>query len=510
MFKLNQYVSLLLIMVVLQSCGTYFNQPYQKEAAKLGETTKVTERLVSLPKPQEPVVVGVYKFRDQTGQYKAIENGSSFSTAVTQGATTILIKALEDSKWFTPIERENFSNLNQERNIIKSTRQQYRRTTNPNEPLLDPLLYAGVLLEGGIISYDSNIITGGFGARYFGVGGSTQYRQDRITVYLRAISTKNGKILKTVYVSKTILSQAIDASVFRYVNFKRLLEVETGITKNEPGQMAVTEAIEKAVEALIIEGIEDELWYPVASEEQTKKLIENYNYEKNDALNTEIYDRLLEERRGKYGITAALGVSRISGDLPNPEFEFNSKLGVKRYVNPFLNINFTFNKFGLANKQLFNEGYMSFDLNAEYNFLPFDRLTPFAYAGMGSVAANHFESIDAKVQFGAGIEYLVTNNLGLNLYVEHNTAFSDKLDFIEAGTRDDMFYRGGLGLTYYLDRPESGSNIKREEAKALRQEQKRIKRENLRKNAEQKKANREAIKSAKKENKTLKVEDNEN
>ena len=209
----NTFIKYLLFLGLLSltGCGSFFNQPYEAQNARLGETTDVTERLKEFPLPKEPVVVGVYKFRDQTGQYKASENvGSSFSTAVTQGATTILIKALEDSKWFVPIERENLANLMNERAIIKNTRQEFRRTSNPNEPQLPALLYAGVLLEGAIVSYDTNIITGGLGARYFGVGGSTQYRQDRITVYLRAVSTQNGKILKTVYVSKTILSQAID------------------------------------------------------------------------------------------------------------------------------------------------------------------------------------------------------------------------------------------------------------------------------------------------------------
>ena len=135
-----------------------------------------------------------------------------------------------------------------------------RQELNAKDSQLTPLLFAGVLLEGGIISYDSNIITGGFGARYFGTGASTRYRQDRISIYLRLVSTSNGKILNTVYVSKTILSQSVDANLFKYVNIKRLLEVETGFTRNEPIQLAVTEAIEKAVEGLIVDGIKDNLW----------------------------------------------------------------------------------------------------------------------------------------------------------------------------------------------------------------------------------------------------------
>jgi len=222
MVSIRKTLAIATLGIVLSGCGAYFNQPIQQQEARIGEITSRTNVLKDFPLPQEPVVVGVYNFRDQTGQYKSLETGSTFSTAVSQGATTMLIKALEDSKWFTPIERENLNNLLNERNIIRNTRDEYRKNNNPNEPVIPPLLYAGVLLEGGIISYDSNIITGGLGARYFGVGGSTQYREDRITVYLRAVSTSNGKILKTVYVSKTILSQAVSASLFKYVNFQRL------------------------------------------------------------------------------------------------------------------------------------------------------------------------------------------------------------------------------------------------------------------------------------------------
>ena len=182
---------LLLITCLLSGCGAYFNQPVGVQKAVFGENTSATEHLVDMPKPKEQIVVGVYKFKDQTGQYKATEVGSTFSTAVTQGATSILIKALQDSKWFVPIERENLGNLLNERNIIRSTRQEYEAKKEGGETVLTPLLFAGVLLEGGIISYDTNIITGGFGARYFGAGGSTRYRQDRVTVYLRLVSTSN-------------------------------------------------------------------------------------------------------------------------------------------------------------------------------------------------------------------------------------------------------------------------------------------------------------------------------
>ncbi len=287
----------ILILFFISGCGAFYNQPTGVENAIIGESTPATSLLKALPKAKSPIVVAIYKFRDQTGQYKAAENGSTFSTAVTQGATSVLIKALEDSKWFIPIERENIGNLLQERNLIRSTRQEYSKSTNPNDTQLTPLLYAGVLLEGGIISYDSNIITGGFGARYFGAGGSVRYRQDRVTIYLRMVSTSNGKIMKSIYVSKTILSQAIDQSLFKYVNFKRLLEVETGYTTNEPVQMAVTEAIEKAVSSLVLEGIKDKIWEADISKEKEASLLVQFEAEKEDADVKAIYGRNLINRR---------------------------------------------------------------------------------------------------------------------------------------------------------------------------------------------------------------------
>ena len=188
---------------------------------------------------------------------------------------------MEDTKWFIPIERENIANLLNERQIIRSTRQEYAKDADKNAITLPPLLYAGILLEGGIISYDTNVMTGGIGARYFGIGASTQYRQDRITVYLRAVSTLNGEILKTVYTSKNILSTSINGNFFKYIDTERLLESEIGFTQNEPVQLAVTEAIEKAVKSLVIEGIQDKIWGNAIDENNAEysKILSNYKNE---------------------------------------------------------------------------------------------------------------------------------------------------------------------------------------------------------------------------------------
>lgn len=444
------YYLRLVIVFLFSGCSAFYNQPTGVEKAVLGESTPATSLLKELPKPKEKVVVGVYKFRDQTGQYKPQELGSSFSTAVTQGATSILLKALEDSKWFVPIERENIGNLLQERNLIRSTRQEYSKNPNPNEPQLTPLLYAGVLLEGGIISYDSNIITGGFGARYFGTGASIKYRQDRVTVYLRMISTSNGKILKSVYVSKTILSQAIDESLFKYVNFKRLLEVETGYTTNEPVHMAVTEAIEKAVQSLVLEGIEDNIWQANASETEIDAILKKYKTETEITENSAIYGRNLFERRSKFAIELSGGTSLIDGDYANPVLKPMARGALKYFITPSLNISASTNAVILANKDLIDVGYATFDLNLEFLLLPKDKFSPYIYGGGGYGMNKKFENVHGKIQFGAGAEYMASDVIGIKLFGEYNVNFSDNLDYLEAGVRDDYYYKFGLGLTYYF------------------------------------------------------------
>lgn len=442
----------LLFLFLLSSCGAYFNQPVGVQKAIYGESTPATSSLIKMPKPKEQIVVGVYKFKDQTGQYKATDQGSTFSTAVTQGATSILLKALEDSKWFVPIERENLGNLLNERNIIRSTRQEYATTANPNDSQLTPLLFAGVLLEGGIISYDTNIITGGFGARYFGAGASTRYRQDRISIYLRLVSTSNGKILNTVYVSKTILSQSVDANLFKYVNIKRLLEVETGFTRNEPIQLAVTEAIEKAVEGLIVDGIRENLWEVEATTDEVKTFLNSYVKEKEDADMAQLYGRNRQEKRAKVGIELVGGTTYMAGDYPDPVAKPMMRGALKYFFTPSFDLSASTNAFWLGNKNKLDVGYASLDLNLEFLILPYDVITPYVYAGGGVSFNSKYENSHAKIQYGAGLEYLVTNNFGFKVYGEHNLNFSDNVDYVVSGSRDDYYWRFGLGMAYYFHR----------------------------------------------------------
>lgn len=261
----------------LSGCAVHDEAVWQQ--AKPVLATPATLRLQALPPAGQRVAIAVYNFSDQTGQFKPTDGVQTLSRAVTQGATSILIKALQETgngQWFTVIERERLDNVLRERAVIREMRLAYLGEKTINPQALPPLLFAGILLEGGIIGYDSNTKTGGAGARFLGIGGDAKYREDTVTVYLRAVSVKTGEVLTNVSVRKSIASVGMGASAFRYVAFKELLELETGITYNEPDVLALQQAIEEAVYGLVMEGAMQDLWCLSTTEDAGVDLLRGY------------------------------------------------------------------------------------------------------------------------------------------------------------------------------------------------------------------------------------------
>ncbi len=246
--------------ILLQGCSLREPMPpeHDPEIPTLTPRASTYHDLVNLPKPKGQVVTAVYGFRDQTGQYKP-SPASSFSTSVTQGAASMLMDALQASGWFMVLEREGLQNLLTERKIIRASQQKNGTPANILAEL-PPLQAANIVLEGGVVAFDSNVRTGGEGARYLGIGVSNEYRVDQVSVSLRAVDVRSGQVLANVMTSKTIYSVARSAGVFKFIELKDLLEIEAGYTVNEPAQLCVLSAIEAAVAHLIAQGIERRLW----------------------------------------------------------------------------------------------------------------------------------------------------------------------------------------------------------------------------------------------------------
>ena len=248
-------VIILLLSVLLSGCATMASMP-----PKVSEVAY--KPMMEMPEPENGrIVLAVYQFADLTGQQKPNLVFGEMSKAVTQGSSNLLIKALKDvgdGNWFRVVERESLQSLLQERKLIRTTRQ---ITQGDKAKPLGPMLYAGAYLTGGIIGYDSNTLSGGYGHRILGIGYSAQYRQDTVTVMLRLINVVSGEVEIVVMMEKTIVSVGAGKDKFTYLDLDtKLLEVELGGAINEPVTYAVRKTIEGAVVELVRAGEKKGLW----------------------------------------------------------------------------------------------------------------------------------------------------------------------------------------------------------------------------------------------------------
>jgi curli production assembly/transport component CsgG len=260
---------LFLSAVLLSSCAIIIDPlennlpPIQKiEKPEIG--TLLVPELANIQSANKvKPVIAIYSggFTDQTGQRRSNSSYATFSSAVTQAPDAYLIRALKHAGsnhdgFFEVVERVGLDNVTKERQIIRSTRQEFKE-----DKKLQPLMFAGLIMQGGVISYESNIKSGGAGARYLGIGMSRQYKQDTVAISLRTVSVSTGKVLLEVLITKTILSASIDQDVFRFItDSTELVEIENGLVRNESINIALQTAIETAVLQTIKEGATRGYW----------------------------------------------------------------------------------------------------------------------------------------------------------------------------------------------------------------------------------------------------------
>jgi len=291
------------VSLALSGCASYSQMDRlltktQFQDAKI-EPTTINKPEFVLPKPANgPVVVAVYSFLDRTGQRKPSPMVAQLSSAVTQGSETYLIKALQDvgnGSWFKVVERVGLDNLMKERQMIRQMREIYE---GANAKPMPPMLFAGVLVEGGIVGYDSNVVTGGSGMRILGIGPQTQYQADMITVSLRVVSVTTGEVLVSITTTKTVYSYMDKLGVLRFVEAgTKSIEAEIGMGVNESGNRATNMAIQAAVVEMIREGQKRGFWdYDPKSVEEIRLADEAKKKAKEEA---QILNKLKNTLNGK-------------------------------------------------------------------------------------------------------------------------------------------------------------------------------------------------------------------
>jgi len=268
---MEQLLKLRFLLVLLLSSCSIFDQiedTYEQRHKKyniVNISELQSEELANVPKPIIRPVVAVYPtaFTDQTGQRKSNSQFALFSTAITQQPNALLIRALKhagNGEFFTVVERVGLDNLTKERQLIRSAREQ-SLSEEEKKKALRPLLFAGVLIEGAVISYETNLTTGGAGARYLGIGSSIQYREDSVAITLRMVSVATGEILIEVMTEKTIFSYGKSEDVFRFIELgTELVEIEMGNSRNESTTIALMKVIESAVLKIINVGYDRSFW----------------------------------------------------------------------------------------------------------------------------------------------------------------------------------------------------------------------------------------------------------
>lgn len=257
---MKRILGLILAITLLSGCAANLKkEDWSKPEIARSPIQNILDTVPYLDGPK--ITIAVYKFDDKTGQRKPSEKFSQLSSAITQGSEVWVINALKSvgkESWFIVVERAGLDNLVKERQLIRSTRETYE---GEKAIKLKPMLFAGLLLEGGVVGYESNIESGGAGARYFGIGANTQYRVDQVTISMRIVSVQTGEVLLTSAVEKRIASYKSGADVFRFLDLgTKALELEAGSAVNEPVNYAVRTAIEAGIVDLIQQGENKGLW----------------------------------------------------------------------------------------------------------------------------------------------------------------------------------------------------------------------------------------------------------
>ncbi len=276
MFRSIKRLAAVCLVLVLAGCAAKSGtRELLEEAPVLTPASPTALELENLPAGQQKLDVAVYQFPDLTGKNEPNDNVAVFSRAVTQGGAGFVVDALQRAghgHWFTVDERGGLNDLLQERQLVRATRAEFEAD---NARPLPPMRFAGLLLEGGVLGFDGNVTTGGVGANYLGIGGDVQYRQDSVTVGIRIVSVQTGEILTSVTTTKTVYSVALRGNVYKFVSADKLLQAEAGITRTEPTQLAVRQAIDLAVYATVMQGAEKGIWR-FADQKRGRDLIERY------------------------------------------------------------------------------------------------------------------------------------------------------------------------------------------------------------------------------------------
>lgn len=210
--------------------------------------TPATALLESLLEPEEKIAIAVYDIEDKTGQYKENEH-ATYSLAVTQGATEMLVTALMRSHQFRVIDRIEFQNIMNEQNL--KTQERLEKNGGPE---IGVLIGADYIIDGAITEYDVDRNTGGIGLKIAGKGASKEYAKASCAIDLRVTDTTTGEVVWAKSLKKEIIGEKVGLTVFSFMG-ENIVEFESGRGEQQAINLVVRSLLEESVYKLAQSGI---------------------------------------------------------------------------------------------------------------------------------------------------------------------------------------------------------------------------------------------------------------
>lgn len=228
--------------VIVEQMEAALTQP-EKILMSVSNVTTASQLLAALPEPRERIPIAVYSITDSTGQYK--NNDGASSTVVTQGATEMLITALQRSQQFAILDRVRFGDLMNEQNLVSNGR------INPDGALeLGVLTGTKYMITGSITEYQVNKETGGIGLVIAGKGGSQEYARASVALDLRVTHLSTGEVIWAESLAGEIIGEKVGVQLFSFLG-KNIVEFESGQGKQQVINLVVRTLLEEAVFKLV-------------------------------------------------------------------------------------------------------------------------------------------------------------------------------------------------------------------------------------------------------------------
>lgn len=234
-------LALSLSTAALGGCADYASWPRGGMTEPLFTgAAKAHDALRAAPHPRQRVMTAVNSIQDQTGKLSFGLFGPD--------AGMMLAQALQNAgggAWFAVVDRDSLDELAASHRFAL------------DQPRRRP---RAVRVDCTITSVDSALERGGDGAALLGASANSPYWRISVTMDLRASSVFPGPVPVQVSVREELYAAPLRDGGVKYASLGAQLPARTGFSAESPPELAVREAMEKAVYRLVLRATARKLW----------------------------------------------------------------------------------------------------------------------------------------------------------------------------------------------------------------------------------------------------------